>query len=447
MSAKCFLIGHPNSVGSSPFDTVVAPITGTQPAAVAWIRLSGSEAWSIAAQVFPNWPHEPKSHQAIFGIYSYGDSGLVLPFAQNHSYTGDESVEMSIHGSTVSSRKLIELCIANGARMAEPGEFTLRAFLNGRLDLTQAEAVKDTVDAQTDAQLRAANLNRKGVLKRSVEQIRGEVVRLLVRVEASVDFSEEIGELDHAEAIQAIQKQIEAIDHLLVTADAGRILRSGYRIAIVGAPNVGKSSLLNAILCEDRSIVTNIPGTTRDYVEERVELAGLPVVLIDTAGLRDTSDPVEEIGIQRTLAIAANADAVWYLYDAGKGWSSHDEQAIATFDRPTTILANKCDLAVPKRGLPISALTRQGLDELLTSIRQQVEDSSDQPLINMRHQPLLAQARLSLADCIASMEANDPDDLLSVLLTDVAQHLGAITGETAAPDMIERIFHDFCIGK
>jgi len=434
-------------VGSSPFDTIVAPITGTQPAAVAWIRLSGSEAWSIAAQVFPNWPPEPKSHQATFGIYSHGDSGLVLPFAENQSYTGDQSVEMSIHGSTVSTRRLVELCIAQGARLAEPGEFTLRAFLNGRLDLTQAEAVRDTVDAQTDSQLRAANLNRKGILKRAVEQIREAVLRILSQVEASVDFSEEIGELDHQAAATAIQKQIEEIDHLLATADTGRILRQGYRIAIVGAPNVGKSSLLNALLGEDRAIVTPIAGTTRDYVEERLEISGLPIVLIDTAGIRETTDLVEEIGIQRTLAMAANADAIWYLYDAGTGWTQADEEAITKLDRPTTILANKCDLATPNRGMPISAMTREGLDELLHSIRTEVENSSDQPLINMRHQPLLNQARSSLTDCLTSMKNFAPDDLLSVLLTDAAVHLGAITGETASPNMIERIFHDFCIGK
>lgn len=425
----------------------MAPITGNQPAAVAWVRLSGPDSWEIASKVFTNWPHTPESHRAVFGTYRHGDSGLALAFEEHHSYTGEEAVELSIHGSTASSRSLVELCLAEGARHADPGEFTLRAFLNGRIDLTQAEAVRDTVEARTETQLRAANLNRKGVLRRSVAQIRQDVLRILAMVEASVDFSEEIGELDHDAASLALAETIAQIDSLLRTADSGRILRKGYRVAIVGPPNAGKSSLLNALLGEDRSIVTEIPGTTRDYVEEQVELAGLPIVLIDTAGLRDTDDRVESIGIQRTCAIAANADVVWYLFDASVGWTPDDQAAIDRFDRPVHVLANKSDLANAEYGWPISALTRMGFERLFDSLSDLLDCDSGQPLINFRHQPLLLQARKSLSECLSSVSSYAPDDLLSVLLTDAAQHLGAITGETASPDMIERIFHDFCIGK
>jgi tRNA modification GTPase len=434
-------------MSNTPFDTIVAPITGIQPAAVAWVRLSGPESWDIAARVFRAWPEEPISHRAVFGVYVHGDSGLALPFAKDHSYTGEQTVELSIHGSTASSRRLVEISLEAGARLAEPGEFTLRAFLNGRLDLTQAEAVRDTVDARTDAQLRAANLNRKGVLRREVSSIRNQVLKVLVQVEASVDFSEEIGELDHVAASSAVSKQIARIDHLLSTAEPGRILRNGYRIAIVGPPNAGKSSLLNALLGEDRSIVTEVPGTTRDYVEEQLEIAGFPVILIDTAGLRETDDLVESIGIQRTHAIAANADAVWYLYDSKTGWTDLDQSTIAAFDRPLTVLANKSDLAKSNVGMPVSAITRDGLDVLLKSLESEIATGAGEPLINLRHQPLLMQARESLSDCLISIDNHAPDDLLSVLLTDAAHHLGAVTGETASPDMIERIFHDFCVGK
>ncbi len=432
---------------STHFDTIVAPVTGNQQAAVAWVRISGEDAWEIASKVFSNWPNEPETHKAIFGVYSYGDSGLALPFAENHSYTGEQSVELSIHGSTTSSRALVELCCQQGARLAEPGEFTLRAFLNGRLDLTQAEAVRDTVDAQTEVQLRAANLNRKGVLRKQVSSIRDAVLKVLVQVEASVDFSEEIGELDHEAASVHVQEIINQIDRLLATAHAGRIIRDGFRVAIVGPPNAGKSSLLNALLGEDRSIVTDVPGTTRDYVEERLEVNGLPIVLIDTAGIRPTEDVVETIGIQRTRAIAANADAIWYLYDAQIGLKQTDLDALESFDRPVTILANKTDLTSSNSGIPISALTGQGLGELLGSLTSEIEAAPGQPLINMRHQPLLAQARASLQECLVSINNHAPDDLLSVLLSDAAHHLGAITGETATPDMIDRIFHDFCVGK
>ncbi len=346
-----------------PFtDTIVAPITGNQSAAVAWVRISGPEAWRIASVVFKAWPTEPVSHRAVFGAYIYGDSGLALPFETGHSYTGEQSVELSLHGSTVSVRNLVESCLANGARLAEPGEFTLRAFLNGRLDLTQAEAVRDTVDAKTDGQLRAANFNRKGVLRREVSALREGVLTLLARVEASVDFSEEIGDLDRDHMARRRSRAIlEGLDRLLGTADAGMIVRNGYRIAIVGPPNAGKSSLLNALLGEDRSIVTAIAGTTRDYVEEVLEVAGIPVILIDTAGLRSTEDLVETIGIERTRSIASNADEVWYLYDAASGWTPEDDDdRPQAMDRPVIILANKTDLRAPRPSASLSQLlTRQ----------------------------------------------------------------------------------------
>lgn len=434
-------------MGPQTFDTIVAPITGNQLAAVAWIRLSGPDAWDLASKVFKAWPAKPVSHKAIFGTYVHGDSGIALPFAVNHSYTGEQAVELSIHGSLVSVRNLVEACIAHGARMAEPGEFTLRAFLNGRLDLTQAEAVRDTVDAQTDSQLRVANYNRKGVLRREITVIRDLILTLLVRVEASVDFSEEIGDVDKPQMIEDVQYIVESLNRWIDTADSGKLIRNGYRVAIVGPPNAGKSSLLNALLGEDRSIVTDIPGTTRDYVEEMLEIAGLPVVLIDTAGLRKTSDIVESLGIQRTRAIASDADAIWYLYDAALGWTAEDQSVIDSFDRPVTILANKIDLAAAELGMPISTLTRAGLADLLGSLSEKLETASNGALINLRHKPLLEQARTSLVECLTCIESEAPDDLLSVLLTDAASHLGAVTGETATPDMIDRIFHDFCIGK
>lgn len=428
-------------------DTIVAPITGSQPAAVAWIRLSGPDAWDIAAKVFLNWPESPESHKAVFGVYSHGDSGLALPFEENHSYTGERSAELSLHGSTVSARNLVELCRAAGARMAEPGEFTLRAFLNGRMDLTQAEAVKDTVEAQTDSQLRAANFNRKGLLRREVTKIREAMLTLLARVEASVDFSEEIGDLDRPRMTTDLKGIRTALNNLIATADAGKLIRNGYRIAIVGAPNAGKSSLLNALLGEDRSIVTDIPGTTRDYVEELTEIGGLPVVLVDTAGLRPTEDLVESLGIQRTRTIAANADAVWYLYDAAIGWQEQDLRCVESFDTPVTVIGNKVDLAPATLGIPISAVTSAGIPSLLADLTNRIKAQSSGPLINLRHKPLLEQAGNSVDECLVSIAGDAPDDLLSVLLVEAASLLGMITGETATPDMIERIFHDFCIGK
>lgn len=428
------------------FHTIVAPITGT-PAPVAIVRLSGPESWSIASRLFSPWPNQPKSHRAVYGHLATGDDGLALPFSEGHSYTGDEAVEISLHGALASVRKLLELCIEHGARMAEPGEFTQRAFLNGRIDLTQAEGVRDTIEAQTDAQLRQASLHREGVLHRRISSMREQVLGLLVSVEASVDFSEEIGDFDRSGGLSTVEGLTVEIDKLLSTLPAGRVLRNGLRIAIVGPPNVGKSSLLNALLGSDRAIVTDIPGTTRDYVEEQIDLGGVVCTLIDTAGLRETQDVVEALGVQRTRTIAANADEVWYVYDATIGLNEADCEWIDSSPRTVTVLANKSDLRRGSRGLPISALTREGLAELIRIVAIRIECADSAPFINLRHEQPLSAARQALDSVRAAIENDLPDDLLSVGLRDAAEQLGAITGETATPDVIERIFHDFCIGK
>ena len=433
------------------FDTIVAPITGVQPAAVAWIRLSGPDSWQIASRVFKDWPlTEVISHRALFGRYVNGDEGLALPFAKDRSYTGDQSVELSIHGSRASIQTLVEACLAEGARMAEPGEFTMRAFMNGRLDLTQAEGVRETVDAQTEAQLNLANLSRKGALRKEFSDLRSRILALLANVEASVDFSEEIGELDRPAATREIDSILVVLNGWIHTANWGQIVREGYRIAILGRPNAGKSSLMNALLRAERSIVTSTPGTTRDYIEESLDIDGFRVVLTDTAGLRTSEDLVEAKGIERSLEMAARANHAFYLYDCSEGWSEEDDVYFAEIEGQgidSTVLANKVDIGEPGRGKPISTVTMLGIDDLLSDIKQRLELFPVVPFVNLRHLPYVEQAHESMTSCAALLRSAVPDDLLSVLLTDAAMQLGAITGETAAPDMIERIFHDFCIGK
>ncbi|MEZ0325840.1 MAG: tRNA modification GTPase, partial [Fimbriimonas sp.] len=337
-------------------------------------------------------------------------------------------------------------CLSLGARLARPGEFTERAFLHGRIDLAQAEGVRESCEALTEAQLRLASRVREGSISREVSRIRQEIERLLSAVDASVDFSEEIGEFDRERAAEVCAAALRAIDKLLWNADAGRIMREGYRVAIVGPPNAGKSSLLNALLKIERSIVTDVPGTTRDYIEEKADFGGVPVVLIDTAGLRETQDTVELIGVQRSRVIAAQADTVWYVYDGSEGWSDEDEMLASAFGSYVKLLANKSDLGASGPGMPISAMTGAGLDRLVEEIKEHAQVDSAEPLINRRHEPILLATRDALEAFEMSL-GEAPDDLLSVLLTQAVMQLGEITGETAAPDMVERIFHDFCIGK
>ena len=431
-----------------------------QPAPVAVVRVSGPRAWEIASRVFGNWPEAPESHRAMYGHYLQDgayvqriEDGLALPFSEGHSYTGEQAVELSIHGSPASVRWLVSRCIAEGARMAEPGEFTLRAFLNGRIDLTQAEGVRDTVNASTELQLKQAAFLREGVLFSRIRALRERVVAQLTAVEASVDFSEEIGSYDRVGASIFVRGVLHDLDHLISGAENGRIVREGFRIALVGPPNAGKSSLLNALLGTERAIVTEIAGTTRDYVEEQVSLGGVLCVLFDTAGLRDSSDRIESIGIQRTRAIAAKVDEVWYVYDALAGFSVADENNVRGFEQQVVLLANKCDLLLRPTNeandcsLRVSALTGEGLDDLRSHVQKKVERAAHEPLINLRQKEPLENARAAMLTVLDAIEHDLPDDLLAVGLRSAAEHLGHVTGETATPDIIDRIFHDFCIGK
>lgn len=436
----------------TPFDTIVAPITGSESAAVAVVRISGPASWDIAALLFEPWPIPVHPRFALYGHFVTGDDGLALPFEEGASYTGERTVELSVHGSRASVSALIDVCLRAGARSAGPGEFTERAFLHGRMDLTQAEGVRDTVEAATQAQLRQANLLRDGVLRDEVRCIAGELAIVLAAIEASVDFSEEVGDLDRPSAIDRLERARERIGRLLSTADAGRILRRGLRIAIVGPPNAGKSSLLNALLGFDRAIVTEVPGTTRDFVEERADLGGVACVLTDTAGLRDTDDPVERLGVERTRRIVESADRIWYVFDGSEGWTASDESALTSASAATRVLANKSDLgaprACPEGALPISARTGDGLDRLIEEVAQELKlNSASTVWINDRHAPLLESADNAIEQAAALLAQDLPFDLATTHLQSALHDLGRITGETATEDLLERIFRDFCVGK
>lgn len=431
---------------ANPFDTIVAACTAV-PGPVAIVRLSGESAWHIAGKVFSPWRPEPM--RAQYGRCANGDDGIALAFAKGTSYTGEETVEISIHGSLASVRSLTELCLAAGARMAEAGEFTRRAFMNGRIDLTQAEAVRDSIEAQTDLQLRNASRLREGGLSKPISRLRQSLLSVLAAMEASVDFSEEVGPFDPDAARDVVESAMGTIEELLLSGSSGRWVREGYRIAIVGPPNAGKSSLLNALLGNERAIVTDIPGTTRDTIEERIDVEGIPVVLTDTAGIRESSDPAEWLGIQRTKLAAANADAIWYVFDSQRGMQDLDREFLAPFNTPVLLVANKSDLVDSRKAgiLAVSALTGDGLSDLRNWIVSTVNPDDFAVMVARRHQTHLFEIAEGLREISSRLREDTPPDLLSVLMNEALYELGQITGETASEDMLSRIFRDFCVGK
>lgn len=427
-------------------DAIVAPITGLTRAAVAVIRVSGPEAWRIASELMVSPPGVIESHRAYYGRLVGVEDGIVLFFAEGRSYTGQESAEISVHGSPASVRLVVEQCVRAGARRAEPGEFTWRAFANGRIDLTQAESVRDTIEAETDAQLAVAKIGRYGGLKEQVQLAVRFLMSVLASAEAHVDFSEEIGEPDLGAWRRQLSSAHAIVNRLESSAHAGQILRRGLRIAIVGRPNAGKSSLLNALLRSDRAIVSSTPGTTRDFIEEKAEIGGLPCVLIDTAGLRETGDEIEAEGVQRAREAILGADFVWYVFDAAAGWTPEDEDLLRETGSNALVLATKSDLATADRGLSVSSLTRAGLEELQKWVRDQAPPLDSAP-IRERHEEPLARAEGAIRLAEDAIENDLPYDLIATALREAIDGLGEITGETASADMIERIFADFCIGK
>ncbi len=429
-------------------DPIVAVITGPGPSPVAGVRLSGAGAWQIAAQVLPGLA-TATPRTATYGSFVNGDDGLGILF-DAASYTGEESAELFFHGSLASRRSILDACRSAGARMARPGEFTERAFLNGRIDLTQAEAVRDTIEAQTERQLKHANALRDGALRSKVSGLRAEAESCLAQVEATVDFSEEIGELDRPELLRRVGALRTQLAQLAETENAGRLLREGIRIAIVGRPNVGKSSLLNRILGSERAIVTEVAGTTRDTLEEAVEIAGFKCVLVDTAGLRETEDLVESLGVERSNEAIRTSDVVWFVFDASIGWTTDDQDLLTKISGSPQRIANKVDLGQtgvqPGEAIPVSAKTGQGLEDLYQSLEQYVPHA-DSVTISSRCAVPLGMAIQALDEVATTLNSDLPDDLAAVGLREAISALGEIDGATAGEDLLDRIFHDFCVGK
>jgi tRNA modification GTPase len=453
-------------------DTIAAIATSIGQSGIGIIRISGSDAYAIVQQLF-----QPAKNVVDLQPYRlhYGhivapstndviDETLVVFMPQPHSYTRQDVVEIQAHGGIVSLRHILELVLSQGARPAEAGEMTLRAFLNGRLDLAQAEAVLDIIEAKTDAALRVAAEQLGGSLSAQVAGVRTDLLDTLAFLEASIDFVED--EIPFQDIVLPLNRVSQSLEKLLASADNGIIYRQGVRAAIVGRPNVGKSSLLNALLRGERAIVTNIPGTTRDTLEETANVGGIPLVLVDTAGIRATpADEVERIGVERSQTALERADIALMVVDGSSKLEQEDWEIAALVEgKPALLVINKTDLpatqdhtissdflpATPR--VAISALTTEGIDMLESTIVNLVMGGkvtlSDTPLVNNpRHKNLLQRALDHTLSAIEAQEAGLSPDLVSIDVREAVEALGEITGETVTEDLLDTIFGKFCIGK
>lgn len=457
-------------------ETIAAISTAPGTGAIAIVRMTGPEAWNIAGKFFFSRKNKAllelfKPHSAIHGFVRDSrtdqivDEVVIIPYKGPNSYTGEDLVEINCHGGQIVTSEILSLCLAHGARLARQGEFTQRAYLNGRMDLTQAEAVLDVIQAKTGLQSRFAVSALKGELGGQIEKVRLNLVELLSRIVAGLDFPEEVGDMPLDDLEKIVQDAVKELQMLLSTVRSGRFLREGVRVAIAGKPNAGKSSLLNQLLKFERAIVTDIPGTTRDSLEELLDINGIPVLLIDTAGIRSTEDHVEQIGIERTRKAIAQSDLSLLVTDVLTGWSSDDQLVLdLVADRPHIILANKVDMEPNFQfsdiygsnsqclgRIAISAKTGSGMDVLSETIEkwvfndQQAKDAGGS--LNARQGELCERALRSLALVQETAENGMPQDCLATDLKMAIDSLYEMSGEMVSEAIITNVFARFCIGK
>ncbi len=460
--------------------TIVAIATAVVPqqGSVGIVRLSGSDAISIAKQIF----HAPgqqvwESHRILYGYVRQPltgatiDEALLLIMESPRSYTREDVVEIHSHGGIILVQQILQLCIERGAKLAEPGEFTLRAFLNGRIDLTQAESISDLVGSLSPAAAETAIAGLQGKLRRSIVQLRSIALDLLAEIEARIDFEEDLPPLNLDDVKAKLTALTVEIGQIVATADRGELLRSGVKIAILGQPNVGKSSLLNAWSRSDRAIVTPLPGTTRDVVESQLIVGGIPVRVLDTAGIRDTSDVVEQIGVARSRAAARSADLILLTIDAQIGWTDAESEIYAQISnspgeglhqRSIILVVNKIDLvdAIPHLELrpgitaivATAAAKDLGIDRLETAILATITEgkihAADLAIaVNQRQAAALIRAQTALQQVLMTIESQLPLDFWTIDLRGAIGALGEVTGEDVTESVLDLIFSRFCIGK
>lgn len=452
-------------------ETIVAIATAILPqqGSVGIVRLSGAKSLAIAKSLFfTPGNQEWSSHRILYGYIRDPetkqtiDEALLLLMLQPRSFTREDVVEFHCHGGIIAVQEVLQLCVAQGARLAQPGEFSLRAFLNGRIDLTQAESIAELVSAQSKQASQIALAGLQGKLGSPIRDLRTTCLDILAEVEARIDFADDLPPLNEAEIEHQLENVLAQVNQILATAEQGELLRNGLKVAIVGRPNVGKSSLLNAWSKSDRAIVTDLPGTTRDVIESTLVVAGIPIQVLDTAGIRETVDTVERIGVERSRSAAQDADLVLLTVDASQGWTDEDREIYQQVKhRPLILVINKADLASPKSlnypqeiesTVHTSATHHQGITDLETAIislahQGKVMAANSEVAVNQRQASALTRARVALKQVQETVTNQLPLDFWTIDLRGAIQALGEITGEEVTESVLDRIFSRFCIGK
>ncbi len=455
-------------------DTIAAIATAMTNSGIGIIRMSGSEAFEIIDKIYKSKNGMKKISQAESHTVHYGyiydgdkviDEVLVIVLRGPHSYTAEDTVEIDCHGGSLVMRRILETVIRYGARPAEPGEFTKRAFLNGRIDLSQAESVMDVIQADNDFALESSVHQLRGALRDEIVRLRGKVIHEIAFIESALDDPEHINLDGYGETLlKIVEEACEVVDKLLKSSEDGELLKEGIHTVIVGKPNAGKSSLMNRLVGRERSIVTEIAGTTRDALEEQINLGGITLHVVDTAGIRETEDIVEKIGVDRAKEYVARADLIIYVVDSSIPLDENDDEIIKLIqNRRTIILWNKSDLepvvkmeelqfAADHKIIPVSAKDGTGINDLGEAIKEMffrgdISYNNEVYITNVRQKTALEEAFKSLRMVKESIEAGMPEDFYSIDLMNAYEELGAIIGESVGEDLVNEIFSKFCMGK
>ncbi|MFC4768467.1 tRNA uridine-5-carboxymethylaminomethyl(34) synthesis GTPase MnmE [Effusibacillus consociatus] len=456
------------------FDTIAAIATALGEGSVGIVRVSGPDSIQIVDKIFQSKTNleEAKTHTLHYGYIidpktqERVDEVLVALMRSPRSYTTEDVVEIHCHGGIVVVQRVLQLVLIAGARLAEPGEFTKRAFLNGRIDLSQAEAVIDLIRSKTDESMKLALKQVEGRLSDKIRTLRHTMIELLAHIEVTIDYPEhDVEDVAVRRIIKVGSEAVDEIHRLLETARTGRVLREGIRTVIIGKPNVGKSSLLNALSRTERAIVTDIPGTTRDILEEQISIRGIPLQIIDTAGIRETQDVVERIGVERSRSALEEADLVLFMLDASRELTDTDRELLTKVQgKPTIIILNKLDLPRAIRAeditnvvsgaavVEMSVKEGKGIEELENEVARLfleggIEGKEAAYVSNARHISLLEKAKRQMEEAIHSAEAGMTLDLVAVEIRDAWETLGEVIGEAVGEDLLDQIFSQFCLGK